>query len=102
MKPIVSVRNLSKRYFVGRPRNSSPTLREAFIGAINSPLAHLRQRWNDAGDPLWVLKDVSFDDQPDELVGLIRRNGERPSTLLQILARIVKPSAGEVDLYGQV
>ena len=102
MKPIVSVRNLSKRYFVGRPRNSSPTLREAFVGAINSPLAHLRQRWNDAGDPLWVLKDVSFDVAPGEVVGLIGRNGAGKSTLLKILARIVKPSAGEVDIYGRV
>lgn len=102
MKPIVSVRNLSKRYYVGRPRNSSPTLREAFVGAISSPLEHLRQRRESAGEMLWVLKNISFDVVPGEVVGIIGRNGAGKSTLLKILARIVKPSAGEVDIYGRV
>lgn len=102
MKPIISVRNLSKCYHVGRLRNSSPTLRETLAGAARSPLAHLRQLRNGAGEPLWVLKDVSFDVAPGEVVGVIGRNGAGKSTLLKILARIVKPSAGEVDMYGRV
>jgi lipopolysaccharide transport system ATP-binding protein len=102
MRPIVSVRNVSKHYYVGRPRNSNPTLREAFVEAVNSPLTHLRHRQKAAGDPLWVLNDVSFDVAPSEVVGIIGRNGAGKSTLLKILARITKPSAGEVDIYGRV
>ena len=102
MRSIVSVRNLSKCYHIGRLRNSNPRLGEAVVGAITSRLADLRNGVNGAGDPLWVLKNVSFEVAPGEVVGIIGCNGAGKSTLLKILARVVKPSAGEVDIYGRV
>lgn len=102
MRPIVSVRNLSKRYYVGRPRNNSPTLREAFIEAISSPFNSLRNHQARNGVPLWALSDVSFDVVPGEVVGIVGRNGAGKSTLLKVLARIVKPTSGEIDIYGRV
>lgn len=102
MRPIVSVRNLSKTYQIGRLRNSSPTLRDALVGAINSPLSYLRQQRSGDGTSLQALQDISFDVEPGAVVGIIGRNGAGKSTLLKILARIVKPSAGEVDIYGRV
>jgi lipopolysaccharide transport system ATP-binding protein len=72
------------------------------MDALKSPLENLRDRRNGAGYPLWVLKNVSFEVEPGEVVGIIGRNGAGKSTLLKTLARIVKPSAGEVDIYGRV
>src|SRR4051812_17971188 len=102
MRPIVRVRDLSKRYFVGRRRNINPTLREALAGAVRSPLTRLYNQRRNMTEALWALKGVTFDVAPGEVVGVIGRNGAGKSTLLKILSRVTKPSAGEVDIYGRV
>jgi len=100
MKPIVSVRNVSKRYHVGRPLGMRPSLREAVTTFVKSPFTQRNGAAN--GETLWALRDISFDAQPGEVIGIIGRNGAGKSTLLRILARITKPSKGEIDIYGRL
>jgi len=102
MKSIVTVRNLSKTYRIGQLRNSNPSLRDAFVSAISSPLSFLRGQRHGDGATLNALQDVSFEVEPGEVVGIIGCNGAGKSTLLKILGRIVKPTSGEVDIYGRV
>jgi lipopolysaccharide transport system ATP-binding protein len=102
MRPIISVRNLGKRYHIERPRNNNPTFRDAVIETITSSFLTFRNHQKHRRADLWALKEVSFDVNPGEVVGFIGRNGAGKSTLLKILARVVKPSAGEVDIYGRV
>ena len=49
-----------------------------------------------------ALKDVSFDIQKGEAVGIIGRNGAGKSTLLQLICGILKPTAGSVWVKGKV
>ena len=53
-------------------------------------------------DLFWALKDVSFEVQKGDVVGIVGRNGAGKSTLLKIVSGIQKPAEGEVKLGGRV
>ena len=107
MKPIIRVEGLSKQYRIGAKQPSYATLRESLTNIATAPFRRLRNTdhrspTTDHLDTIWALKDVSFEVQPGEVVGIIGRNGAGKSTLLKILSRITEPTAGRVDLYGRV
>ncbi|MGI8997447.1 MAG: ABC transporter ATP-binding protein [Pyrinomonadaceae bacterium] len=102
MRPIIKVQNLSKQFRLGTGQASYLTLREALTGAVRAPLDRLRRHRQSADDTFWALKNISFNVEHGEIVGIVGRNGAGKSTLLKILSRITEPTAGRVDLYGRV
>ena len=95
--PAIRVQNLSKRYRLGAPVRRHDTLRDALGGL-------LRRRTAARADEgiLWAVRDVSFDVEEGQAVGLIGRNGAGKSTLLKILSRIVEPTSGRALMRGRV
>ncbi|MCY2978706.1 MAG: polysaccharide ABC transporter ATP-binding protein [Planctomycetota bacterium] len=104
MAPAISVTNLGKMYRLSHQGKRTDSFREAVTSALMSPLRRLRQirGTDETMEEFWALKDVSFDVQPGEVVGIIGRNGAGKSTLLKILSRIVEPTVGEIRLRGRV
>jgi lipopolysaccharide transport system ATP-binding protein len=77
-----------------------PSLNEVLTNAVKSSFT--QRNGDSTQETLWALNDVSFDAFPGEVIGIIGRNGAGKSTLLRILARITKPSMGEIDIYGRL
>lgn len=101
---VICAKGLSKRYRIGGPRVRYRTLRDSIAAAAKAPFRvfrHSRQEQGE-GDQLWAIKDLCFEVERGEVMGIIGRNGAGKSTLLKILSRITKPTAGYADLKGRV
>lgn len=96
----IRVENLSKRYRIGKNRAAKPALKQRLVGPFEYLLSTLREPDDD--EVIWALKDVSFEIQSGEVVGLIGRNGSGKSTLLKLLSRITEPTSGEATIRGRV
>jgi lipopolysaccharide transport system ATP-binding protein len=53
-------------------------------------------------DVLWALRNVSFNVEPGDVVGVIGRNGSGKSTLLKILSRVTWPTEGVAEIRGRI
>jgi lipopolysaccharide transport system ATP-binding protein len=99
MTAAIRVDGLGKRYRLarGQQRSGYRTLRESLMDLAAAPF-----RRRAVVDEFWALKDVTFEVQPGEVVGVIGRNGAGKSTLLKVLSRITRPTEGWVQLDGRV
>lgn len=96
MDSAISVRNLSKSYTIRHQATRPTTMYEALLQRLSSPFKQSSK------ETFWALRDISFELQPGDVIGVIGRNGAGKSTLLKVLSQITEPTTGEIDLYGRV
>lgn len=53
-------------------------------------------------DYVWALKDIDFQVEQGQAVGIIGRNGAGKSTLLKLLSRVTKPTTGTIKYKGRI
>lgn len=92
MSAAVSFKGVSKRFTLHheRPR----TLQELAIGLFGGDRGR--------SEELWALKDVDFEVEEGESLGIIGPNGAGKSTILKLVAGIMRPTSGEMVVRGKV
>lgn len=95
---VIHVRGLGKRYRVGE-RERYSALRDVIARAFTAPFKRAARR---PADYLWAVRDIDLDVEQGEVVGMIGRNGAGKTTMLKLLSRITRPTAGFAEIRGRV
>ena len=97
----LKVENISKKYnLLHKKKDGGDSLVGAFAGGIKNILNS--RGATHTNEEFWALKDISFQINKGDRLGIIGRNGAGKSTLLKVLSRIVKPTSGSIEYYGKM
>ena len=96
---ILEIQHISKKFRIGAHRERYLSLRDQMAAAIRRPFQRTSKS---ATQDFWALRDVSFDVEAGESVGIVGKNGAGKSTLLKILSKITPPTSGKIICRGRV
>ena len=87
---MIALKNITKRYRLFHERTF--TLRQCFVSLLK------RRSYED----FYAVRDIDLAVTEGEFLGIIGKNGSGKSTLLKIMAGVLQPTSGSLDVAGQV
>jgi len=99
--PIIRVENLGKKYRLGQENRAGTGLRHVIEDAVRNPLKFFKGIQSPT-EEFWALRNISFELEKGDVLGVIGHNGAGKSTLLKLLSRVTEPTEGCIRLRGRI
>ena len=90
---MIKIENVSMKFNLGVETDNS--LKMIFIRLFNPKKRNKKQCF-------WALKDIDFNIQKGEVVGIVGANGAGKSTILKVVSGVMKPTKGKVEANGKI
>lgn len=89
----LAFQRVSKKYRIRHESDEAPT---------GGPAARALRRFRPRSEDFWAVRDVSFEVERGEALGIIGHNGAGKSTVLKLLSSITAPTSGEIRILGRL
>lgn len=93
MKPILEIQNVSKKFRINHEQQPYLSLRDSITNIFKSQKSK---------EDFWALKEINFNIDEGDTIGIIGKNGAGKSTLLKILSKITPPTSGKIIGRGRM
>lgn len=88
---VVDIRNVTFRYRIKHA--SARSVKQVFINTVKRETSNV---------DIVALKNINFQIDAGDVVGIVGNNGAGKSTLLKVITGILPPSDGEIEVHGQI
>ena len=101
---VIKVENLGKKYIISHRQERYTALRDVMTNTAKKTIKKITGKSEvlPKKEEFWALRNIDFEVNAGDRIGIIGKNGAGKSTLLKLLSKITEPTEGKIKIKGKI